>query len=285
MSAHTPIAIEQRADVSKMEEKQLTSILVLEGTEKGFSVKKIQENVFTVGWNNTEYFCTKNGEVLVNITHLRWNDSSKELQEDSVRLFQGVSWQAGYREEMDPKTKVRTLFNIQGAEEKIVPKNTPEYYKAWQDIEFNYRRGQLVVMWINLPHDESDRLRTVKAIQFLAKNWYLRIRDLLFLASPKMGYLKQSDFQALLSTVRNHLLSQIGDPRWDRTLDPARKQSGYTITKEELGQYLSLNLIDRPLYDQAMKKFGEIEKLKQQKTEKSQGVVDSTRGRVEKLKP
>lgn len=99
-----------------------------------------------------------------------------------------------------------------------------------------------------------------------------------------MGYLKQSDFQALLPIVRNHLLSQIGDSRWNRTLDPARKQSGYTITKEELDQYLSLNLIDRPLYDQATKKLVEVEKLKGQKQSGSQGVMEDTRKKAAEIK-
>lgn len=99
-----------------------------------------------------------------------------------------------------------------------------------------------------------------------------------------MGYLKQSDFQTLLPIVRNHLLSQIGDSRWDRTLDPARKQSGYAITKGELDQYLSLNLIDRPLYNQATKKLAEVEKLKGQKQSGSQGVLDDTRKKAAEIK-
>lgn len=275
----TPPQIEHRIDVAQMEEKQVRSLLLAYHKDGNLVVKKVQENVFSVGGKNgnTEYFCDKSGDVLLNATHLRWNDSFEDLKEESIRLFRGVSWQAGYREETDPKTKTYTLFNIQGIEEKIVPKNTPEFYKAWQDIEFHYRRGQMYVIGEEPPRDEAKRLRVLKAIQFLAKDWYLRIRDLLFLASPKMGYLKQSDFQTLLPVVRNHLLSQIGDPRWDRTLDPARKQSGYAIKKEELDQYLTLNLIDRPLYDQATKKLAEVEKLKGQRQSGSQGVMADTR--------
>lgn len=252
-NTHTLPVIEHRIDASKMEEKQLHTLLKLQGTEEGFFVKKIQDNVFAVGWENTEYFCDKKGEVLTSATLLRWNNSSKELKEDSKKLFQMVSWQAGYREERDPKTKIYTLYNFQSWEDKVVPKNTPEYFQAWKDIEFHYERGLMVITGKNPAKDEKDRLETLWTIQSVARTWNLRIKDLLFLASPKMWYLKQSDFMSLLPVVRGYLLSQIGDARWDRTLDPSGKHGGYAMIKDELDQYLKLNLIDQPLYNQAVK--------------------------------
>lgn len=284
-NTHTPPVIEHRVDASKMEEKQLHALLELQGTEEGFTVKKIQDNIFAVGWENTEYFCDKQGEVLVSPTFLRWNTSSEKLKEESKKLFQAVSWQAGYREERDLKTKIYTLYNIKTWEDKVVPKNTPEYFQAWKDVEFQYERWQIYVIGEKPPKDENDRLGVLKAIRSVATNWNLRIKDLLFLASPKMWYLKQSDFISLLPIVREHLLHQIGNVQWDRTLDPSRKPGGYPITKEEFDQYLKLNLIDQPLYNQAVKKLAEVEKLKQRKSEKSQEVMDSTKGKVEKIKP
>lgn len=69
----TPPQIEHHIDVAKMEEKQVRNLLLAYHKDSNLVVKKVQENVFSVGGKNgnTEYFCDKNGDVLVNAAHLR----------------------------------------------------------------------------------------------------------------------------------------------------------------------------------------------------------------------
>lgn len=281
-----PPVIEQHVDVVKLEETQLKWLLLHRHTDADFSVKKIQDNVFAVGWDNTEYFCDKQGGVLVNLYRLRGNKLPENLKKEWKEAFQAIAWQAGYREEKDPKTGVYTLYNLQSGENKVVPKNTPEYFQAWKDIEmFDYRFDLVIVAeW---PFDEwENRDTTFKNALYEAKKGYVRIKDLLILASPRVGKLTQEQFQAVLPFAREHLLEQIGDPRWDRVLSPTKGDNGsYVVSKEELDQYLSLKLIERPLYDQAIGKLADIEESKRKKMEQSQVIVNSTKEKAGSVRP
>lgn len=286
IGAHPPMMIEHRIDTSKAEEGQLHSLLKLNGTEEGFHVQKVQENVFAVGWENTEYLCDKQGNVLLNLYYIRGNTLPEKLKVEWKKTFQAIAWQAGYREEKDPKTGIFTLYNLQSWENKVVPKNTPEYFQAWKDIEmFDYRLDLVIVAeW---PFDEwENRDTTFKNALYEAKKGYVRIKDLLILASPRVGKLTQEQFQTILPIAREHLLEQIGDPRWDRVLNPKKDDNGsYAVSKEELDQYLSLGLIEPSLHTQAIGMLTKIEKLKQQKSEQSQAVIESTKEKAVSVRP
>lgn len=286
IGTHSPIVVEHRIDTSRAEEGELHSLLKLSGTEEGFQVHKVQDNVFAVGWENTEYFCDKQGSVLLNLYYIRGNTLPEKLKVEWKKTFQAIAWQAGYREEKDPKTGVYTLYNFQSWENKVVPKNTPEYFQAWKDIEmFNYRLDVVIVAeW---PFNEGEnRDATFKNALYEAKKWYVRIRDLLILASPRVGKLTQEQFQAVLPFARDHLLEQIGDPRWDRVLSPKKDDNGsYAVSKEELDQYLSLKLIEQPLYEQAIKKLTETEELKRKKSEQSRTLMESTKEKTGNIQP
>lgn len=283
----SPPQIEYQIDIAKQEEVQLKILLLPRHKDTNFSVKKVQENVFAVGGQNTEYFCDKQWEkVFVNLHRLRGGDFSESLKEGWKDIFQTIAWQAGYREEKDSKTGVYTLYNFQSWENKVVPKNTPEYFQAWKDIDMFDARFDvgLATEW---PFDEWENRNTpFENTLYDAKKGYIRIKDLLILASPRVGKLTQEQFQTILPFAREHLLEQIGDPRWDRVLSPKKDDNGsYAVSKEELDQYLSLKLIEQPLYEQAIKKLTETEELKRKKSEQSRTLMESTKEKTGSVQP
>ncbi len=287
LDLQTPPAFEHVMDSRKQEEQAVKNKLQLRLKLWEFTVTKIQDNVFTVWNKDTWSFIDRDGKMLINVNQLRNRKSVPEdLKKEYAELFNHLFLQAGYREVDDLKSGSFILYDVRWKKDVIVPQNTKEYYEAWKSFSFFDARLSIYLSVVDgvSAISEKKRLHAIEILwEFVAKG-YLRIEDLINLSTKWRALLKHEDFNKLLPLARSALLDQIGDPKWERTLNLLTKRPPYTVTRIELDRYLSLNLIDTNLHAAAVKKLSEVEKVRANISSQTGAVKETTRERIEGIK-
>lgn len=134
-----------------------------------------------------------------------------------------------------------------------VNKYSIDYFKIWQNINFYEAKLFNKTLQLSPTPWENPTILNEEYFRIDIKNWNLRIKDLVkFLEQGQLEWW-QDLFKLLLPKVREKLLEQIWDKRFDMVWDP--------VTAEEIQNYFRCWYINKELYIQSINLLKELGKI------------------------